>query len=186
MAPIFPGSAHVGALGLDTATDREIGGFAGEHGYLIVSKDSDDRRAVFMMSQAWGSCSPSARRAQPDSGSIRAVRSGRPAPGDVRMRRLGGQGVLGWAFAATVRSTVVGRSRGRMAGEAPVLVTGELARAPVPAPRRPGASWLWRPRPEPAAACRPTGRGWTRVAGASRWAGPGTRRAGAPRRHPTC
>lgn len=45
LAPIFPDSAHVGALGLDTATDREIWAYAGEHGYLIVSKDSDFRQS---------------------------------------------------------------------------------------------------------------------------------------------
>ena len=43
LAPIFADSAHVGALGLDPATDREIWAYAGEHGYLIVSKDSDFR-----------------------------------------------------------------------------------------------------------------------------------------------
>jgi len=44
LASLFPDGAHVSALGLDTATDREIWTYAGEHGYLIVSKDSDFRQ----------------------------------------------------------------------------------------------------------------------------------------------
>lgn len=38
-----------GAVGLDTATDREIWDYAGEHGYLIVSKDSDFRQLAFLL-----------------------------------------------------------------------------------------------------------------------------------------
>lgn len=49
LAPIFPDSAHVAAVGLDTATDREIWGYAGEHGCLIVSKDSDFRQLAFLL-----------------------------------------------------------------------------------------------------------------------------------------
>lgn len=37
----FKGSLHVIELGLDQATDREIWNWAGEHGFTIVSKDSD-------------------------------------------------------------------------------------------------------------------------------------------------
>ncbi len=37
----FKGSLHVIQLGLDQATDREIWDWAGEHGFTIVSKDSD-------------------------------------------------------------------------------------------------------------------------------------------------
>jgi predicted nuclease of predicted toxin-antitoxin system len=37
----FNGSLHVIQLGLDQATDREIWDWAGEHGFTIVSKDSD-------------------------------------------------------------------------------------------------------------------------------------------------
>lgn len=44
----FPGSRHVTVLGLDTATDREIWNHAREHGYLIVSKDSDFRQLAFL------------------------------------------------------------------------------------------------------------------------------------------
>ena len=37
----FKGSLHVIQLGLDQATDRETWDWAGEHGFTIVSKDSD-------------------------------------------------------------------------------------------------------------------------------------------------
>jgi predicted nuclease of predicted toxin-antitoxin system len=49
LAASFPGSGHVVALGLDAATDRDIWSFAGEHGYLIVSKDSDFRQLAFLL-----------------------------------------------------------------------------------------------------------------------------------------
>jgi predicted nuclease of predicted toxin-antitoxin system len=42
----FPGSAHVGALGLDTATDRAIWAYAQEQGLVIVSKDSYFRQLL--------------------------------------------------------------------------------------------------------------------------------------------
>ncbi|HMR95916.1 MAG TPA: DUF5615 family PIN-like protein [Microthrixaceae bacterium] len=45
---VFPESQHVTALGLDTATDREIWDYAGEHGYVIASKDSDFRQLAFL------------------------------------------------------------------------------------------------------------------------------------------
>ncbi|MFZ4434450.1 MAG: DUF5615 family PIN-like protein [Microthrixaceae bacterium] len=45
---VFPESQHVTALGLDTATDREIWDYAGEHGYVVVSKDSDFRQLAFL------------------------------------------------------------------------------------------------------------------------------------------
>lgn len=48
LAAVFPDSAHVGALDLDTATDREIWDYAGEHDYVIVSKDSDFRQLAFL------------------------------------------------------------------------------------------------------------------------------------------
>ena len=49
LAPWFPASAHVQSLGLDTATDHEVWAYAGEHGYLIVSKDSDFRQLAFLI-----------------------------------------------------------------------------------------------------------------------------------------
>jgi predicted nuclease of predicted toxin-antitoxin system len=49
LAPWFPDGTHVRALGLDVATDREIWAYAGEHGHLIVSKDSDFRQLAFLL-----------------------------------------------------------------------------------------------------------------------------------------
>jgi predicted nuclease of predicted toxin-antitoxin system len=49
LAPWFPDGAHVGTLGLDVATDREVWTYAGENGYLIVSKDSDFRQLAFLL-----------------------------------------------------------------------------------------------------------------------------------------
>jgi predicted nuclease of predicted toxin-antitoxin system len=37
----FVGSVHVGDIGLDRSTDREIWDWAGENDFTIVSKDSD-------------------------------------------------------------------------------------------------------------------------------------------------
>lgn len=41
LEPAFPGSAHVAGLGLETADDRELWDYAREHGFVLVSKDSD-------------------------------------------------------------------------------------------------------------------------------------------------
>jgi predicted nuclease of predicted toxin-antitoxin system len=38
---LFPDSSQVRLLGLDQATDREIWSYAGKHGFVIVTKDSD-------------------------------------------------------------------------------------------------------------------------------------------------
>lgn len=48
LAADFPDSTHVVECGLDTSTDREVWDFAGEHGYVIVSKDSDFRQYAFL------------------------------------------------------------------------------------------------------------------------------------------
>lgn len=45
---VFPGSEHVSDLGLDGATDEEIWEYAGEHGHLVASKDSDFRQLAFL------------------------------------------------------------------------------------------------------------------------------------------
>lgn len=45
----FPSSRHVVDIGLDTATDREIWDYAREHGFVIVSKDSDFRQLAFLL-----------------------------------------------------------------------------------------------------------------------------------------
>jgi predicted nuclease of predicted toxin-antitoxin system len=44
----YPDSRHVTDLGLDMATDAEIWAYAGEHGLVIVSKDSDFRQLAFL------------------------------------------------------------------------------------------------------------------------------------------
>ena len=45
---VFPESEHVTELGLDAATDQEIWSYAGEHGHVIVSKNSDFRQLAFL------------------------------------------------------------------------------------------------------------------------------------------
>lgn len=45
---VFPESEHVTSVDLDAATDQEIWSYAGEHGHLIVSKDSDFRQLAFL------------------------------------------------------------------------------------------------------------------------------------------
>lgn len=41
LADLFPGSAHVSALGMDKAMDSEIWQYAHDHDYMIVTKDAD-------------------------------------------------------------------------------------------------------------------------------------------------
>lgn len=41
LADIYPDSAHVSLLGLDTASDKEIWEYARDNDYLIVTKDAD-------------------------------------------------------------------------------------------------------------------------------------------------
>ncbi len=48
LAVEYPESCHVTEVGLDTATDVEIWAWAGEHDYVIVSKDSDFRQLAFL------------------------------------------------------------------------------------------------------------------------------------------
>lgn len=49
LAAEFTDSTHVGAVDLDTATDREIWDYAAEHDYVIASKDSDFRQIAFLL-----------------------------------------------------------------------------------------------------------------------------------------
>lgn len=44
----FPGSHHVGDLGLSSANDTDIWARAAEQGFVIVSKDSDFRQLAFV------------------------------------------------------------------------------------------------------------------------------------------
>lgn len=41
------GSSHVSAVGLDAASDRQVWDYAREHGFAVVSKDSDFRQLAF-------------------------------------------------------------------------------------------------------------------------------------------
>ena len=49
LVDLYPGSTHVQRVGLDRALDSDIWSFAMEHGYTIVSKDSDfnERAALY-------------------------------------------------------------------------------------------------------------------------------------------
>ena len=44
----YPGSIHVADVGLDAASDRSIWEWAGERGYVVVSKDTDFRQLAFL------------------------------------------------------------------------------------------------------------------------------------------
>lgn len=44
----YPDTTHVALVGLATAGDREIWEYAREHGYALVSKDSDFRQLAFL------------------------------------------------------------------------------------------------------------------------------------------
>lgn len=41
LADLFPGSAHVDRVGLGSAGDNDVWEYACQHGYVLVSKDSD-------------------------------------------------------------------------------------------------------------------------------------------------
>jgi predicted nuclease of predicted toxin-antitoxin system len=45
---VYPGSQHVGLVGLQGKTDREIWDFAAAQGYAVVSKDNDFRQLSFL------------------------------------------------------------------------------------------------------------------------------------------
>ena len=45
---MFPGSMHVSAVGLASATDGEIWSYAAARGFAIVTKDSDFRQRSFL------------------------------------------------------------------------------------------------------------------------------------------
>jgi predicted nuclease of predicted toxin-antitoxin system len=47
LAKIFPGSIHVREVGLTRADDGAIWSYARDHGFAIVSKDSDFRQRSF-------------------------------------------------------------------------------------------------------------------------------------------
>ena len=51
LSDAFPGSAHVRDVGLARATDSAIWVYARDHGYAIVSKDSDFHQVSFVRGQ---------------------------------------------------------------------------------------------------------------------------------------
>jgi len=46
--PQFPGSVHVADVGLAAATDEAVWEYAREHGFTIISKDSDFHQRSFV------------------------------------------------------------------------------------------------------------------------------------------
>jgi predicted nuclease of predicted toxin-antitoxin system len=48
LSDLFPGSAHVGPLGLAEADDEAIWAYAARHGFAIISKDSDFHQRSFL------------------------------------------------------------------------------------------------------------------------------------------
>ena len=50
LADLYPGASHVALVGLERATDAEVWAYAGAHGCVIVTKDSDFNDAAVV----WG------------------------------------------------------------------------------------------------------------------------------------
>ena len=48
LASVFPGSAHVVDVGLESSSDEQIWSYAGAEDYAVVSKDSDFRQLAFL------------------------------------------------------------------------------------------------------------------------------------------
>lgn len=46
---LYPGTTHVGEVGLARATDQAVWEHAAEHGFVIVSKDADFRQRSFLL-----------------------------------------------------------------------------------------------------------------------------------------
>jgi predicted nuclease of predicted toxin-antitoxin system len=51
LADIYPDSAHVHGLGMDTAPDSEVWAYAAEHDFTIVSKDADFHQRSLLLGQ---------------------------------------------------------------------------------------------------------------------------------------
>jgi len=48
ISPSFPGSAHVCTCGLETADDGTVWTYAADHGFTIVTKDTDFHQRCFL------------------------------------------------------------------------------------------------------------------------------------------
>ena len=44
----FPGSTHTADIGLETSSDQAVWNYAKEHGFTIISKDSDFHQRCFL------------------------------------------------------------------------------------------------------------------------------------------
>ena len=49
LADLYPGSTHVREVGLATADDSVVWGYAAQHGLTIVSKDADFHERSFVL-----------------------------------------------------------------------------------------------------------------------------------------
>jgi predicted nuclease of predicted toxin-antitoxin system len=49
LADAFPGSEHVKGVGLEASPDSEVWSYAREHGFALVSKDSDFQQMSFLL-----------------------------------------------------------------------------------------------------------------------------------------
>jgi predicted nuclease of predicted toxin-antitoxin system len=49
LATLYPGSAHVRDIGLQSADDDTLWTYAGEHDFVIVSKDADFHQRSFVL-----------------------------------------------------------------------------------------------------------------------------------------
>jgi predicted nuclease of predicted toxin-antitoxin system len=49
LSDVFPGSAHVRAVGLGQGTDAEVWAHAREHDFVLVSKDEDFHQMSFLL-----------------------------------------------------------------------------------------------------------------------------------------
>jgi predicted nuclease of predicted toxin-antitoxin system len=48
LAEVYPGSAHVRDVGLESAADQAVWDYARDHGFAIASKDADFRQRSFL------------------------------------------------------------------------------------------------------------------------------------------
>ena len=138
----YPESVHVAEVGLDTAADRDIWEYAGEQGYVIVSKDSGSRSSVIRCS--------SPRLVLVRCSGCRSTRSARSSSNASQpiQRRAAGCSARKFAVCSTLASCwwelqdrVSGRwLSGRPGGEGGALSTGGAKRCPKALP---GSTAKW-------------------------------------------
>lgn len=138
----YPESVHVAEVGLETAADRDIWEYAGEQGYVIVSKDSGSRSSVIRCS--------SPRLVLVRCSGCRSTRSARSSSNASQpiQRRAAGCSARKFAVCSTLASCrwelqdrVSGRwLSGRPGGEGGALSTGGAKRCPKALP---GSTAKW-------------------------------------------